>query len=140
MAVTIYHNPKCGTSRTVLAAIRASGVEPEVVEYLKTPPTRKRLAELIEATGLTVRQVLRRKGSPYDELGLDDPKRSDEELLDLMVRNPTLIERPIVTTPKGVRLCRPAERLHEILPAAGSGHAARGRGKAATGPSAKASR
>jgi arsenate reductase len=117
MTVTIYHNPNCGTSRNVLAIIRASGEEPEVIEYLKTPPTRKRLAELIEAAGLSVRGVLRRKGTPYDELGLDDPKWTDTQLLDLMVEHPILIERPIVATPNGVRLCRPAERVYEVLPA-----------------------
>jgi arsenate reductase (glutaredoxin) len=116
MSVTIYHNPKCSTSRNVLAMIRETGTEPEIIEYLKTPPTRKRLAELIKAMGLPVRAVLRRKGTPYDELGLDDPKWTDSQLIDLMVEHPILIERPIVVTPKGVRLGRPAERVHEILP------------------------
>jgi len=116
MAVTIYHNPKCGTSRTVLALIRESGEEPEIIEYLKTPPTKKRLAELIEAMGLAVREVVRRKGTPYEELGLDDAKWTDEMLIDLMVEHPILINRPIVVTPKGVRLCRPAEVVLDILP------------------------
>jgi arsenate reductase len=120
MSVTIYHNPNCGTSRKVLAMIRAAGVEPEIIEYLKTPPTRKRLAELIEAIGSPVRQVMRRKGSPYAELGLDDPKWTDSQLIDLMIEHPILIERPIVVTPKGVRLCRPAELVQEILPEAGA--------------------
>jgi arsenate reductase len=120
MTVTIYHNPKCGTSRAVLATIRESGVEPEVIEYLKTPPTRQRLAELIAASGLSVRQVLRRNGTPYAELGLDDPKWTDAALLDQMIAHPILIERPIVATAKGVRLCRPAERVLEILPNADS--------------------
>lgn len=115
MAVTIYHNPKCSTSRAVLAIIRDRGVEPEIIEYLKTPPTRKRLAELIKASGRSVREVLRRKGPPYDELGLDDPKWTDAQLIEMMVAHPILIERPIVVTPKGVRLCRPAETVLEIL-------------------------
>jgi arsenate reductase len=118
MTVTIYHNPKCGTSRNVLALIRESGVEPEVIEYLRTPPSRKRLVELIKASGLSVRDVLRRKGTPYDELGLDDPKWTDAQLIDLMLEHPILINRPIVATPKGVRLCRPAETVLELLPGA----------------------
>jgi arsenate reductase len=116
MTITIYHNPKCGTSRNTLAMIRQSGEEPEVVEYLKTPPSRQRMVELIKASGLSVRQVLRRKGTPYDELGLDDPKWTDDELIDLMLKHPILIERPIVVTPRGVRLCRPSEIVLEILP------------------------
>jgi arsenate reductase len=116
MTATIYHNPNCSTSRSVLAMIRESGEEPEVIEYLKTPPTRKRLMELIKAMGRPVRSVLRRKGTPYDELRLDDPKWTDSQLIDLMVEHPILIERPIVVTPKGVRLCRPAEAVLEILP------------------------
>jgi arsenate reductase len=116
MAVTIYHNPDCGTSRNTLSMIRQSGEEPEIIEYLKTPPTRERLVELIKAMGLSVRQVLRRKGTPYDELGLDDPRWTDDELIDLMLEHPILINRPIVVTPKGVRLCRPSEVMLEILP------------------------
>jgi arsenate reductase len=111
MTVTIYHNPKCGTSRNTLAMIRAAGIEPEVIEYLKTPPARAKLKDMIAAAGLTVRQALRRKGSPYDELGLDDPKWTDEQLLDLMIQHPILIERPLVVTAKGVRMCRPSEKL-----------------------------
>jgi arsenate reductase len=116
MGITIYHNPDCGTSRNTLAMIRQSGEEPEIIEYLKTPPTRKRLIELINAMGLTVRQLLRRKGTPYDELGLDDPKWTDDQLISLMLKHPILINRPIVVTPKGVRLCRPSEIVLEILP------------------------
>jgi arsenate reductase len=116
MTVTIYHNPKCTTSRNTLALIRATGDEPEVIEYLKTPPARARLKDLISAAGITVRQGLRRKGSPYDELGLDDPKWTDDQLLDLMMEHPILIERPLVVTDKGVRLCRPSEKVLEILP------------------------
>jgi arsenate reductase len=116
MSITIYHNPKCGTSRNTLAMIRASGEEPEVIEYLTHPPTRERLAQLIAAMGLTPRQLLRRKGTPYDELGLDDPKWTDAQLIDLMISHPILIERPIVVTPLGVRLCRPSEAVLDILP------------------------
>lgn len=116
MSVTIYHNPKCGTSRNVLAMIRASGEEPEVVEYLKTPPGREKLVELISATGLPVREILRRKGTPHDELGLDDPKWSDDALIDFMVEHPILMNRPIVVTPLGAALCRPSEKVLDILP------------------------
>jgi arsenate reductase len=116
MTVTIYHNPLCGTSRNVLAMIRASGEEPVVIEYLKTPPTRERLKELIAAMGIPVRALLREKGTPYSELGLGDTKWSDDQLLDLMVAHPILINRPIVVTPKGVRLCRPSEAVLDILP------------------------
>lgn len=116
MKVTIYHNPKCGTSRNVLAMIRASGEEPEVIEYLKTPPGREKLVDLIRGTGLSVREVLRRKGTPYDELGLDDPKWTDDELIDFMVEHPILMNRPIVVTPLGTALARPSEKVLEILP------------------------
>ncbi len=115
MPVTIYHNPKCGTSRNVLAMIRESGEEPEVIEYLKTPPSRERLVELIAAMGIPVRDLLRQKGTPYDELGLDDPKWSDDELIDFMMEHPILINRPIVVTDKGVKLCRPSEAVLELL-------------------------
>jgi arsenate reductase len=121
MGITIYHNPDCGTSRNTLAMIRQSGEEPEIIEYLKTPPTRERLIELINAMGLTVRQLLRRKGTPYDELGLDDPKWTHDQLIDLMQKHPILINRPIVVAPKGVRLCRPSEVVLEILPSADIG-------------------
>lgn len=115
MSVTIYHNPKCGTSRNTLAMIRASGTEPEIVEYLKDPPSRARLVELIAAMKIPVRDLLRRKGTPYDELGLDDPKWSDDELIDFMIEHPILINRPIVVTDKGVRLCRPSEEVLDLL-------------------------
>jgi arsenate reductase len=121
MSVTIYHNPDCGTSRNTLAMIRQSGVEPTVIEYLKTPPSREKLVELIAAMGIPARALLREKGTPYRELGLDDPKWTDDELLDLMVRHPILINRPIVVTPKGVRLCRPSERVLDLLPNADIG-------------------
>jgi arsenate reductase len=115
MTITIYHNPDCGTSRNTLAMIRQSGVEPEIVEYLKTPPSRKRLEELIAAMGIPARALLREKGTPYRVLGLDDPKWSDYELLDFMIAHPILINRPIVVTPKGVRLCRPSEGVVDLL-------------------------
>ena len=117
MTVTIYHNPKCGTSRNVLAMIREQGIEPEVVEYLKTPPGLDRLAEIVKATGEPVRAILRERGTPYGELGLDDPKWSDDELLDFMVEHPILMNRPIVVTPKGAALCRPKEKVLELLQA-----------------------
>jgi arsenate reductase len=116
MVTTIYHNPACGTSRNVLAMIRQSGEEPVVIEYLQTPPSRERLIALIDAMGVPVRDVLRRKGTPYDELGLADPSLSDDALIDAMMAHPILIERPIVETEKGVRLCRPSERVLDILP------------------------
>lgn len=115
MTVTIYHNPKCGTSRNTLAMIQASGAEPEVIEYLKDPPSRGRLVELIAAMKIPVRDLLRRKGTPYDELGLDDPKWSDDELIDFMIEHPILINRPIVVTDKGMRLCRPSEQVLDLL-------------------------
>lgn len=114
--ITIYHNPRCGTSRNVLAMIRNAGIEPEVVLYLDTPPDRATLVELIRASGLTVREALRRKGTPYDELGLDDPKWSDEDLLGFMLEHPILINRPFVVTPLGAKLCRPSELVLDILP------------------------
>ena len=117
MAVTVYHNPACGTSRNVLALIRNTGEEPEIVEYLKTPPTRSELADLIRRMGIPVRDLLRRKGTPYHELGLDDPKWDDDRLLDLMIEHPILINRPIVISPLGVRLCRPSETVLNLLPA-----------------------
>ena len=115
MTVTIWHNPACGTSRNTLAMIRASGEEPVVIEYLKTPPSRERLRELIAAAGLKVREVLRRKETPYEELGLDDPSLTDDQLLDAMLAHPILINRPFVETPKGARLCRPSERVLDLL-------------------------
>lgn len=115
-SITIFHNPACGTSRNTLALIRNSGEEPRVVEYLKTPPTRETLRELLAAMAMAPRALLRRKGTPYDELGLDDPKWSDEQLLDFMLAHPILINRPIVVTPIGTRLCRPSEAVLDILP------------------------
>ena len=114
--ITIYHNPKCGTSRNTLALIRNSGAEPEVIEYLQDPPSRERLLELVGLMGIRLRDVLRRKGTPYDELGLDDPALTDEALLDAIAAHPILIERPIVVTPLGARICRPSELVLDILP------------------------
>lgn len=114
--VTIFHNPACGTSRNTLALIRHSGTEPEVIEYLKTPPSKERLRELITTMGIPVRGLLREKGTPYAELKLADAKWSDEELLDFMLQHPVLINRPIVVTPLGAKLCRPSEAVLEILP------------------------
>lgn len=116
VAITIYHNPDCGTSRNTLALIRNSGVEPVVVEYLKTPPGRAGLVDLIDAMGVSVRKVLRRKGTPFDELKLDDPTWTDDQLIDFMVLHPILMNRPIVITPLGTRLCRPSEAVLDILP------------------------
>ena len=118
MKATIYHNPNCGTSRNVLGILRERGLEPQVIEYLKDTPTRERLQELAKKAGVGVRGLLRRKGTPYDELGLDNPALTDAQLLDAMVANPILIERPIVETALGARLCRPKEKVEEILPPA----------------------
>ncbi len=115
LTVTIFHNPKCGTSRNTLAFIRQTGVEPEIIEYLKSPPTRERLVELLASMNISARDLLRRKGTPFDELGLDDVSLSEERLIDAMMEHPILINRPIVVTPKGVRLCRPSETVWEIL-------------------------
>jgi len=114
--ITIYHNPNCGTSRNTLAMIRQSGEEPAVVEYLKTPPSRETLVGLLRDLGLTPRGLLRRKGTPYDALDLDNPKWTDDALIDVMLAHPILINRPIVVTPLGTRLCRPSETVLEILP------------------------
>ena len=114
--ITIYHNPACGTSRNVLAMIKNSGELPRVIEYLKTPPDRSTLVQLIKAMGIPVRDVLRQKGTPYDELGLGDPKWTDEQLVDFMLEHPILINRPIVVTPIATRLCRPSEAVLDILP------------------------
>jgi len=116
MDVVIYHNPACGTSRNTLAMIRNAGVEPHVIEYLKTPPTRAMLQWLIARMGIPVRDLLREKGTPYAELGLGDPALSDDQLLDAMLAHPVLINRPIVVSPKGVRLCRPSEEVLDLLP------------------------
>lgn len=118
MSVTIYHNPACGTSRNVLGLIRDSGEQPVVIEYLKNPPTRAELVGLIGRMGIPVRELLRRKDTPYDALGLDDPALTDGQLIDAMMAHPILINRPIVVTPLGVKLCRPSETVREILPAA----------------------
>ena len=112
---TIYHNPACGTSRNVLALIRNSGVEPAIVEYLTAPPGRVKLVELIAAMGISVRSLLRRKGTPFDELKLDDPAWTDDQLIDFMVAHPSLMNRPIVATPLGTRLCRPSDAVLDIL-------------------------
>lgn len=116
MQATIYHNAACGTSRNTLAMIRNAGIEPKVIEYLKTPPALLELKALIADAGLTVREAIREKGTPYTELGLDDPALSDEQLLEAMVREPILINRPFVITPLGTRLCRPSEVVLDILP------------------------
>ncbi|MBZ9654098.1 arsenate reductase (glutaredoxin) [Phyllobacterium lublinensis] len=115
MTVTIYHNPACGTSRNVLEMIRQSGAEPEVINYLKTPPAREKLVELIAAMGGSVRDILRERGTPYAELNLGDSKWSDDQLIDFIVAHPILMNRPIVVTPKGTRLCRPSELVLELL-------------------------
>lgn len=115
MTVTIYHNPDCGTSRNTLAMIRQSGVEPEVIDYRANPPSRARLEQLIADAGLSVRQAIRQKDTPYAELGLGDPTLSDDALLDAMLAHPILINRPFVETPNGVRLCRPSEAVLDIL-------------------------
>jgi len=114
--ITIFHNPACGTSRNVLAMIRNSGVEPTVVNYLQTPPGRAKLVELVAAMGIPVRDLLRRKGTPFEELKLDDPAWTDDQLVDFMVNHPILMNRPVVVTPLGTRLCRPSEAVLDILP------------------------
>jgi arsenate reductase len=116
MAIVIYHNPACGTSRNTLAMIRQSGEVPEIIEYLKTPLSRERLVQLLKAMSITPRELLRRKGTPFDELGLGDPKWTDNDLIDFMLSHLILINRPIVVTPKGTRLCRPSEAVLDILP------------------------
>lgn len=113
--ITIYHNPKCGTSRNTLAMIRASGVEPRVVLYLETPPSLEELQSLITAMGVPVREVLRQKGTPYEELDLGNPKWTDEDLINFMLQHPILMNRPIVVSPKGTRLCRPSEQVLDLL-------------------------
>ena len=116
MDVIIYHNPDCGTSRNTLAMIRNAGIEPHVVEYLKTPPSREMLTQLIQRMGISVRALLREKGTPYAELGLSDPALTDDQFLDAIMAHPILINRPIVVTPKGVKLCRPSEVVLDLLP------------------------
>ncbi|MDP9929154.1 arsenate reductase (glutaredoxin) [Variovorax paradoxus] len=115
-SITIFHNPACGTSRNTLALIRNSGEEPQVIEYLKTPPSKETLRELLAAMNMAPRTLLRKKGTPYEELGLDDAKWTDEQLIDFMLAHPILINRPIVVTPLGTRLCRPSEEVLDILP------------------------
>lgn len=114
--VRIYHNPACGTSRNVLGLIRNAGVEPEIIEYLITPPSREKVLSLVARMGISLRELLRERGTPYAELGLDDPSLTDAQILDAMMANPILINRPIVVTPKGVRLCRPSETVIDLLP------------------------
>jgi arsenate reductase len=116
--VTVFHNPACGTSRNVLGLIRHAGIEPEVIEYLKTPPSRDRIRALLAAMSMTVRQLLREKGTPYAALALGDPKWTDDQLLDFIEQHPILMNRPIVETPLGVKLCRPSEAVLELLPVA----------------------
>ena len=116
MDVIIYHNPDCGTSRNTLAMIRNAGIEPHVIEYLKTPPSRAMLTQLIARMGLSVRDVIREKGTPFAELGLGDPALTDDQLLEAMLAHPILINRPIVVSPKGVKLCRPSEEVLDLLP------------------------
>jgi arsenate reductase (glutaredoxin) len=111
----IYHNPNCGTSRKVLGMLRDAGLEPKVIEYLKTPPSRAELVSLLERMGKTPRQILRRKGTPYDELGLNDAGKSDDSLIEAILAHPILMERPVVVTPRGVRLCRPADEVAELI-------------------------
>ncbi len=115
MSVTIYHNPKCTTSCNVLGFIRAAGIEPQVVEYLKTPPSRSTMKSLLKAMDMTPRDILRRSGTPYDELNLDDASLSDDALLDALEQHPILMQRPIVVTPKGTKMCRPSDQVHELL-------------------------
>jgi arsenate reductase len=114
--ITIYHNPACGTSRNTLALVRNSGAEPEVIEYLKTPPVKERLQQLLAAMGIPARELLRQKGTPFEELGLGDPKWTEDELVDFMVQHPILMNRPVVVTPLGAKLCRPSELVLDILP------------------------
>lgn len=125
MNIRIYHNPDCGTSRNTLALIRNAGVEPEVIEYLKTPPNLDELKDMIAKAGLTVREAIRQKGTPYEALGLDNPALSDDELLAAMLAHPLLINRPFVITPYGTRLCRPSETVLDILPLPQNAHFAK---------------
>ena len=116
MTLTIYHNPACGTSRNTLEMMRQSGEDPVVIEYLQAPPTREKLVELLAAMGISPRELLRQKGTPYAVLGLDNPALTNEQLVDAMMAHPILINRPIVVSPRGVRLCRPSERVLDLLP------------------------
>jgi arsenate reductase len=137
MTITIYHNPACGTSRNTLAMIRRSGEDPVIIEYLKNPPSRERLKELIAAMGISVRALLREKGTPYADLGLADPKWTDDELLDFMMAHPILINRPIVVTPEGIKLCRPSETVLDILPNPNIGSSVKEDGEVVEARSAK---
>jgi arsenate reductase len=137
MAVTIYHNPACGTSRNTLGLIRNTGEEPTIIEYLKTPPSRAELTDLIARMGISVRELLRCKGTPYDELGLDDPALTDEQWLDAMMAHPILINRPIVVAPLGVKLCRPSEAVLDVLDAPQRGAFAKEDGEAVIGADGK---
>lgn len=137
MDATIYHNPKCGTSRNTLALIRNAGIEPDVIDYLATPPSKTALAAMIAAAGLTVREALREKDTPYASLGLADPALSDDALLDHMIAQPILINRPFVVTPLGTRLCRPSEQVLDILPDTHKGPFAKEDGKAVIGENGK---
>ena len=130
MTVTIYHNPDCGTSRNVLGLIRNTGEEPHVIEYLKTPPSRDELVSLVGRMGISVRELLRRKGTPYDALNLDNAALTDDDLIDAMLAHPILINRPVVVTPLGVKLCRPSEAVLDILPAVQRGPFAKEDGEA----------
>jgi arsenate reductase len=132
--VVIWHNPACGTSRNVLGLIRNSGIEPRVVEYLSTPPSRDEIRDAARRAGLTLRELLREKGTPYAELGLGDPALTEDELLDAMAAHPILINRPLVFTPLGVRLCRPSETVLDILPAPQRGAFTKEDGEAVVGP------
>lgn len=133
MTVTIYHNPGCGTSRNTLAMIRQAGEDPQVIEYLKDPPSRETLIQLLDMMGMKPRDILRQKGTPYAELGLDDPRLGDEELLQAMMEHPILINRPIVVTDKGARLCRPSETVLDILPNPAIGRFVKEDGEVVTG-------
>jgi arsenate reductase len=133
MTVTIYHNPECGTSRNTLAMIRQAGEDPQVIEYLKDPPSRETLIQLLDMMGMKPRDILRQKGTPYAELGLDDPRLGDEELLQAMMEHPILINRPIVVTDKGARLCRPSETVLDILPNPAIGRFVKEDGEVVTG-------
>jgi arsenate reductase (glutaredoxin) len=135
MTVTIYHNPACATSRNTLAMIRQAGEEPRVIEYLKTPPSREELVELMRQAGLTPRQLLREKGTPYHELRLGDDRWSDDELIDFMIAHPILINRPLVVTPLGVALCRPSEKVLELLPPGAVGRFVKEDGEIVEAPS-----
>ncbi|MBS0252534.1 MAG: arsenate reductase (glutaredoxin) [Proteobacteria bacterium] len=133
MSITIYHNPACGTSRNTLAMIRQSGQEPHIIEYLKQPPTRAQLVDLLSAMKMRPRELLREKGTPYAELGLADPKWTDDQLIDFMIEHPILMNRPVVVTPLGVRLCRPSEAVLEILPNPDIGNFVKEDGQAVVG-------